>query len=462
MMGSAFLCGARKAPAVHPPTFIIAPVSPMQTEIRKINDVEFELEIKASADDLAHEINEAVRRQRVRTTMKGFRPGKVPTSMVKKVYGKSLAYGVAEDKVQTTFRAEVLEGDTKYDVMGQPTITELDYEYEGDLRAVVSFGVRPDLKVKDVSKVKISKLVHEISDEDVDKEIEHLLAQHADLTPADGPAKKDSYVVVDLQRLEGKKGEPVEGEKQENVPFLLSDENLMPELSKAITGMKIDATKEVKLPGPEGEDDRYYAVTLKEVKVRELPELDDEMVKKVTNDTIETVEALKDQIREQLVEGWEKRSDEYFQSDAIEKLIDLHEFDVPNSVIEMYLDAYISDIKSKSEDKELPEGFDEKGYRERRRTDAENQSRWMFIRDAIIAEQGFEVSDEDRDEQFDKMAAQGGFSGDMMKSYYSSMPQLMDQLDQSIMSTKVFGWLKGAMKVTEKNRDAYEKEMKKD
>ena len=450
------------ASAVHPPTFIIAPVSPMQTEIRKINDVEFELEIKASADDLAHEINEAIRRQRVRTTMKGFRPGKVPTSMVKKVYGKALAYGVAEDKVQTTFRSEVLEGETKYDVMGQPTITELDYEYEGDLRAVVNFGVRPDLKVKDVSKVKISKLVHEISDEDVDKEIEHLLAQHADLMPADGPAKKDSYVVVDLQRLDGKKGEPVEGEKQENVPFLLSDENLMPELSKAITGMKIDATKEVKLPGPDGEDDRYYAVTLKEVKVRELPELDDEMVKKVTNDTIETVDALKEQIREQLVEGWEKRSDEYFQSDAIEKMIDLHEFDVPNSVIEMYLDAYINDIKSKSEDKELPEGFDEKGYRERRRDDAENQSRWMFIRDAIIDEQGFEVTDEDRDEQFDKMAAQGGFSGDMMKSYYSSMPQLMDQLDQSIISTKVFGWLKASMNVTEKDRDAYEKEMKKD
>jgi len=431
----------------------------MQTEIRNINDVELEFELNVPAGDLAHEINEAIRRQRVRTTMKGFRPGKVPTTMVKKMYGKALAYGVAEDRVQTAFRTEVLEGDNSYDVLGQPTITELDYEYEGDLRAVVSFGIRPKVELKDVSKVKISKLVHEISDEDVDKEIENLLAQHADLTPDDGPAKKDSYVIVDMQRLDGKKGDPIEGDKQENVPFLLSDENLMPELRKAVTGMKIDATKEVKLPGPKDEDDRFYAVTLKEVKIRELPELDDDMVKKVTNEQVETADELKTQIREQLVQGWEQRSREYFQSDAIEKLIDLHEFDVPNSVIEMYLDAYVKDIKSNNNN-ELPEGFDEKGYRERRKSDAENQARWMFIRDAIVAEQNLEVTDEDRDEHFEKMAAQGGFTGDMMKSYYQSMPQLMDQMDQGILSTKVFGWLESQMKVTEKDKDAYEKEMK--
>ena len=61
----------------------------MQTEIRNINDVELEFELTVPAEDLAHEINEAIRRQRVRTTLKGFRPGKVPTSMVKKMYGKA-------------------------------------------------------------------------------------------------------------------------------------------------------------------------------------------------------------------------------------------------------------------------------------------------------------------------------------------------------------------------------------
>jgi len=432
----------------------------MQTEIKKISDVEFELEINAEAADLAEEFETAVRTQRGRTNMKGFRPGKVPTTVVKKVYGKALAYGVAEETVQRTFQAEVVQGKV-YEVLGQPTITDLEYEYEGDLKAVVRFGVRPEIKLKDLSKAKVSKLVHEVGEEDVDKEIDHLLSHHADLIPAEGPAKKDSYVIVDMQRLDTKTGEVMEGESQEGVPFLLSDENLMPELRKALTGMKVDATKKVKFPAPDGDEKRVYEVTLKEVKIRELPELDEEMVKKVTNDQVESVEELREQLLEQLESGWEQKSNEYFQTDAIAKMIDLHSFDIPNSVVEMYLDAFVNDVKSKSEDKELPAGFDVEAFKESRREEAENQSRWMFIRDALIEAQSFEVSDEDKDAHFEEMAKQGGFGADMMKSYYESMPQLMDQLNQALLSKKVFSWLEENMKVTEKDKKAYEKEAKK-
>ncbi len=431
----------------------------MQTEIKKITDVEFDLEIKAAAADLSEEIEQAIRTQRARTTMKGFRAGKVPTTLVKKVYGKSLAYQIAEERVQKTFQASVL--DTKeYDVLGQPVITDIEYEFEGDLRAVVRFGVRPDIKLKDLSKTKVSRLTHKVTDEDVEKEIEQLLAQHAELTTVDGPAKADSYVLVDMQRLDDK-GKNPEGEPQVDVPFLLSDDNLMPDIKKALTGLKVGKSKKVTLPGVEELPARHYEMTLKEVKRRDLPELDNEMVKKVTNDQVEDAETLRTQLRDQLVTGWEQRSNELFQTDVIEKLIELHEFEVPNSVIDMYLDAYLKDAAGKNKDKKLPAGFDVEGFRNARREQAENQARWMFIRDAVIAEKSFTVEDADRDAHFDKMAAQGGFGADMMKQYYNTMPQLMDQIDQGIISDKVFGHLSASMKITELGKDAYEKEMKK-
>ena len=431
----------------------------MQTEIKKITDVEFDLEIKAAAADLSEEIEQAIRTQRARTTMKGFRAGKVPTTLVKKVYGKSLAYQIAEERVQKTFQASVL--DTKeYDVLGQPVITDIEYEFEGDLRAVVRFGVRPDIKLKDLSKTKVSRLTHNVTDEDVEKEIEQLLAQHAELTTIDGPAKADSYVLVDMQRLDDK-GKNPEGEPQVDVPFLLSDDNLMPDIKKALTGLKVGKSKKVTLPGVEELPARHYEMTLKEVKRRDLPELDNEMVKKVTNDQVEDAETLRTQLRDQLVTGWEQRSNELFQTDVIEKLIELHEFEVPNSVIDMYLDAYLKDAAGKNKDKKLPAGFDVEGFRNARREQAENQARWMFIRDAVIAEKSFTVEDADRDAHFDKMAAQGGFGADMMKQYYNTMPQLMDQIDQGIISDKVFGHLSASMKITELGKDAYEKEMKK-
>ena len=431
----------------------------MQTEIKKISDVEFDLEITATAADLAEQIDQAIRTQRTRTSMKGFRAGKVPTALVRKMYGKSLAYGIAEETVQNTFQEEVLKN-KEYDVLGQPVITDIEYEFEGDLKAVVRFGVRPTIKLKDLSKTKVSRLVHETTDEDVQKEIDALLGQHAELTPVDGPAKADSYVTVDMQRLDEKGKEPV-GDVQKDVPFLLSDENLIPELRKALTGLKVGKSKKVTFPSPDGESDRHYEVTLNDVKRRDLPELDDEMVKKVTNDQVEDVATLLSQVKDQLVSGWEQRSNELFQADVIERLIDMHEFEVPNSVIEMYLDAYLKDVADKNKDKKLKAGFDVEGFKASRREQAENQARWMFIRDAVIAEHSLDVTDDDREAHFAKMAAQGGFGADMMKSFYTAQPQLMDQMDQGILSDKVFAFLSGSMKVTEMDKDAYEEDAKK-
>jgi len=299
----------------------------MQTNIRKISDVEFELRIEASAEDLSDDLNKAVKAQRAKTKMKGFRPGKVPASMVRKMYGKALAYGVAEDLVQEAFQNDVLAtGD--YDVMGQPTITELDYEYEGDLEAAVRFGVRPTIELTDLSDKSVTRLSHEVTDEEVDKEMDALRARHADLVPVDGPAEEDSYVVVDLQRLDAESGTPVIGEKEEGAAFLLSDENLMPELKNAIVGLSADETATATFTAPQGDEQRTYEITLKEVKRRELPEWDEELVGKVTEDKVSDVDELRAEVQRQIESGWDQRRREMFETEVIDTLIDAHEFDV--------------------------------------------------------------------------------------------------------------------------------------
>jgi len=196
----------------------------MQTTVNKVTDVEFELEITATAEDLSPELEKAIRAQKGRTTMKGFRPGHVPISLVKKVYGKSLAYGVAESAVQKTYEDKILKA-AEYDVLGQPTITDLTYEYEGDLRAVVKFGVRPNISLGDFSSLTIYKLNHEVTDEEIQKEIDNLRSGQAELVPEDGPATDESVVIVDMQRLDVATQTPVVGERQEGVSVLLSDEN---------------------------------------------------------------------------------------------------------------------------------------------------------------------------------------------------------------------------------------------
>lgn len=430
----------------------------MQTNIRKISDVEYELRIEASAEDLSDDLNKAVKAQRAKTQMKGFRQGKVPASMVRKMYGKAIAYGVAEELVEKTFKSEVL-APGEYDVMGQPTITELDYEYEGDLEAAIHFGVRPTIELADLSDKTVMRLSHEVTDEEVDKELDALRARHADLVPVDGPAEEDSYVVVDLQRLDTESGTPVIGEKDEGASFLLSDENLMPELKDAIVGLKADESATTTFTAPQGDEKRSYEITLREVKRRELPEWDEDLVGKLTEGKLSDADELRTEVRRQIESGWDQRRREMFETEVVDTLIEAHEFEIPGSVVEMYQDAFVRELKSRNDD-ELPEGFDVEGFKESRRGEAEKQARWMFIRDAFVKENDLEVTDEDRDAHFESMAGDGGLDAGMLKRYYENMPNMLDRLDQRLLTEKVFALLEEQMTVEEKDLDAYQDALK--
>lgn len=433
----------------------IEPRSPMKTEITHTSDVERTFEIRATFEDMARDIDKAIRAQRMRTTMKGFRPGKVPLPLVKKIYGKALSYGVAEDLVQRTFHDEVVHGDP-YDILGQPTISELEFDYEaqGDLRAVVTFGVRPTFELEDVSGVTLYRLKHQVTGRDIQKEIDALRANQADLIPDDGPSTAESYVVVDLERME--EGELVEGTRQADVPFLLSDENLMPQLKETLTGVSAGDETVVSFPGPDGEE-RTYAITVKEIKRREIPELTDELAAEITDSKAETINALVDEVRQQLEEGWNKRSQELLEGDVIDALCERHPFQIPGAVVEMYLDSYVEELKKRGKDENLPDGFDVEGYRASRRDEAELQARWMFIRDRIIDSGGIEVTDEDLEKHYEDLAESTDFSVDVLKQYYESMPQMLDRTRERILTEKALAWIMDKITVIDADVDAYQK-----
>ncbi len=425
----------------------------MQTTVHKINEVEYELEIKATAEDLSADMDKAVRAQRGSTTMKGFRPGRVPLSLVKKVHGKSLAYGVAENTVQKTYETEVLKAE-KYQVLGQPTITDLDYEYEGDLRAVVRFGVRPEIELKDLSSETIYRLQNEVTDGDIDKEIETMRAGRAELLPEDEPATEESVVTVDMQKLDPASQTPIVGDRQKGLSILLSDENVLPQLKDGLLGKKAGDTFTASFPGPEeNPEPRSYQVSVVAVNRRELPDLDDDLVSQLTGEELTSVDAFREQIQKQLTEGWERRSKEMFETELISRTMELHDFQIPESVIDMYLDAYVNEVRQQGGG-ELPPDFDEAQYRELRRDEARDQAGWMFVRDKIIADQFLAVSEDDRDAFLEKTTGEG-MDLDTIKEYYRAVPNMLEQLDQRLLSDKVFAWIGDQMTIVEKDLESY-------
>ena len=433
----------------------------MQTEIKQVSPVEYELDVRATADDIEPELNQALRRQRSQTDMKGFRKGKVPLSLVKKMHGQAIGYGVAEQFVQEAFKEQVESDDL--DVVGQPTLTELDYELDGDMRAVIKFGVRPEVELADLSGEEISKLVVDIDDEDVEEEVEQMRIQNADLLPVeDEEAAEDDYVIVDLQRIDPSTDTPIIGEKEEDLSFFLDDDRLRDELREAIIGKTAGETFRVELPEqtPQGEGEmRLYEVNIKDVKRRDLPPFDEALVHEVTEGQFEDPDEFRAEIRRRLEEGWGDRSREMLQSRIVEKMLDLHSVPVPDSLVEAHLDSFVEQVKQRN-DGELPDDFDMQYFRQQQRGDAEKQARWMLIRDAVIDQHAVEVSDEDLQAFFEEQAeGDDQITKQQLEQFYNSMPRMMERVKQQILSRKTFDVLESQFDIVEKDREAFEAEM---
>lgn len=433
----------------------------MKTTIHQISPVEYDLEIAAEAADLEADIKKAIRQQRTRTQLKGFRPGKVPLNLVKRMHGKALAYGVAEQKVQEIYREEILSDDT-YDVIGQPKLTELEYEVDSDLKAVIRFGVRPEIELKDLSGEQITRLEREITDEAVDEQIERIRRDHAEVVPVEDEQITEHFqVVVDLQRVDERSKTPIIGEKEEDVTFFLDDERLHDNLRDGLLGKKSGESFYVDLPHGDGGHAHMhqYSVTIKETKRRELPELDDAFVGEISKDRFVSVEELRGDLRRTLEEAWQQRAQELLDGRIVEKMLELHTVPVPESAIDLYLDSFVEDVKSRNDGK-LPAEFDEGAFREANRGEAERQARWMLIRDAFIEQEGIEVTDEALDDYFEKAAAQNEqLTPTVLRQYYQSM-NMLDRVKQQILSRLTFDALANRFDVVTKDAEAYEEELK--
>jgi trigger factor len=308
-----------------------------------------------------------------------------------------------------------------------------------------------------------------VSEDDVEDEIERLRTREADLLPVeDEPAGDTDYVSIDLQRIDPQTDTPIIGDKDEDLTFFLDDDRLKEELREAIVGKEAGTTFRVRLPQApspqQGEssgeqEERLYEVRLNDVKRRDLPPVDSEFVRRVTEGDFDDPEAFRQEIRDQLEEAWSERSREMVQAEIVDTVLDLHAVPVPESIIEMNLDQFVQQVEQQN-DGDLPDDFDEEAFRQRNRGDAEKQGRWMLIRDEIIEQYDLEASDEDVQAFFAEQA-QGDdqVSTEQIEQFYRQMPQMMEQVKQKVLSDKVYDLLLDEMEVEEKSREEFEEEM---
>ena len=441
----------------------------MQTDVRALNDVDYVLDVTVPAEDLQPQITAALKRERARMDLKGFRRGKVPMTVVRKLVGPQVSIEVAEQAIAKAYHEAVVEGD-EHEPLGQPRLTDLEFDLDKPdepLKAVVQFGVRPQFSLADLSGVPVTRVVRAFTDEDVAADLRRRqdLASTEEDTP-EGTAITDGHVaMVDIQPVDADGN--ATGVKQNAARLVMANPDLRPEMKEALTGLATGDQATVELPklepGPDGEmapvegeaPDRY-ALTVVDVLERVVPPVDAEFIKAQTGGETDDLEALNAKIREDLEASWAARANQALEQKMAEQFVLAHRdtVPVPETLVEGALDTMLDDVLKENNlsRAELPPTFDLEAWRAENRQQAEDQVRWLLVKDRLIEDEGIEVADEDFEAEFEKLAG-GGADTDLIKQYFEAQPQMMEQMGDQLLNKRVFGALEGRFQVVEKTAD---------
>lgn len=327
----------------------------MSVQVETLEKLERRITLTLPATDIQSEVETRLKKLSRTVKADGFRPGKVPMSVVAQRYGYSVHYEVMNDKVGEIFNQAVNEA--KLRVAGAPRITEKEGAGEGQVAFDATFEVYPEVKLGDLSGAEVERISTEVTDAAIDKTVDILRKQRRtfQLRPQAEPAAEGDRVTIDF---EGKiDGVPFEGGKAEGFQFSIGEGQMLEQFDAAVRGMKAGESKTFPLQFPadyHGKDvagkEADFMVTLKKIEAQHLPEVN-EAFAKALGIKDGTVEALRADIRRNLEREVKFRVQARNKAAVMDALIKTSELDVPKALVagevERMTEAARADLKKR-------------------------------------------------------------------------------------------------------------------
>ncbi len=417
----------------------------MQVTIKTISDVEQEADIEVVQDELQPHFERAYEDYRPKAEIKGFRKGRVPILMVKKLYGQAIEHEALDDIAGLLFK-QVME-ERRIDPMGRPSITGMDFKRGERLTFTVKYEIRPEVQLKRYKGLDIVKYVHPVHEQEAAEEIDRLRRINSTAEPAEKVLDDGYAVTADVQELD-QTGAPLIGRKTPNVRFHLIDPDIAQEIKDALKDAETGNAYRARLTSQHGDHAHSSDVSIAVTKIEKvtLPPFDDALAQKVTKGKVSTAEELQQNIRRDLEQYWNDLSSRRLNDDLASEVVKEHEFSVPGSLVTGFLDAMVDDVRDRSRDRKLPQGFDEEKFRSENRASAIWQAKWMLLKDKIAEAEGLTVTAEDMEKAAERDAATLPIDKERLVAHYKTSESARDRL----LTEKVMAFLQDKARITQK------------
>ncbi len=400
----------------------------------KLEKSQVALTIEVGAAEFEAAVEKAYQKMRRKINLPGFRPGKAPRKMIERMYGAEVFF---EEAINIAFPEayEAAVEQEKLQVVGYPAVEMVGEVTKDGFTFKATAPVYPEVTLGEYKGLKAEKPEVKVTAADVDERLKTLADRNTRLVSVDREAKSGDTAVIDFEGFLN--GKPFEGGKGENHNLELGSGSFVPGFEDQVIGMKAGEEKDIDITFPENyhEDLAGKAVVFKvkvhEVKEKEVPAMDDEFAKDVSE--FDTLKELKADLKKKITEERQKDADRAFEENLMNQVAENITADIPDVMVENQARQYLDNFKAQIsrqfpyEEYKKMTGMDDEKLLADAREPALRQVKMDLAVAAIIKAENIEASDEDVEAEYKKMAEQFGMDVDMVKKYLVK-EQVQDQL----------------------------------
>ena len=398
------------------------------------------LVIEASAEEFEAGLNAAYNKNKNKISVPGFRKGKAPRKMIEQLYGSQIFFEDAANEIIPDAYADAAK-ESGLDIVSQPKVSIEQLEAGKPFIFAAEVAVRPEVELGEYKGVEVTKADAEVTDADVEEELKKVQDQYSRTVSVEDRAVKDGdMTVIDFEGFID--GEAFEGGKGENYPLTIGSHSFIDTFEEQMIGMNIGEEKELNVTFPED----YHAenlkgkpatfkVTVKEIKEKQLPELDDDFAQDVSD--FDTLAEYKDDLKKKIAERKESEAKAKKESEAIEKVVEAAKMDIPQAMIDTQVNRMLEDFAMRLQQQGLSveqyfqyTGMTADKIMEEMKPEAVKRIKNSLVLEAVAKAENIEVSEEEFEAELQKMA-------DMYKMEIEKIKEFMQDAEAKQMKDDI-------------------------
>lgn len=414
------------------------------------------LTFEVSTNDFSDAMGRAYRKNAKKYSVPGFRKGKVPRSVIEKYYTEAVFYDDAINDVLPSAYENALK-EAEIEAAARPEIDVEEIKKGEPVVFTALVTTKPEVKLGEYIGIKVNKIEHNVTDEDIDKDIEVTRNKNARLVPSDDKAIENGDIVT-IDFAGTVDGVAFEGGTAENYDLEIGSNTFIPGFEEQLVGKKVDEDVDVNVTFPE----EYHApdlagkaalfkVKIHEIKVKELPELDDDFASEVSE--FETMAEYRNSVKERLEKAAAERVKTETENAVIDKVAEGCEVEIPDAMINERTERMVEDFAQRLQYQGLDiksymeyTGNTVEGFKESFKPQAEKQLKTTLVLEAISKAEDIQVSDDDVNARIAEMAKQYNMEEDKLKELMQEKD--IENIKEELSMTKVIDLLVSKAKIS--------------